>query len=853
MSVAPRQRRSAPAAPTAASGPLSGYPAPVWVARHLERLLTLERPVALLGGEGAGVPFLLDALRAHERVAWFHLTAAQADDAVAQGNALAAAVNRTLGAPLLPTALPIAAHLSTLERHRADVLPLALALTLEHPVPTTVDALLALHAVGYRVILDVRGETAPLRDALARCLLLSRAALAVSAEEARAAAPAALSDAEVERLRCDADAAFGTLLGRLNAAAGVPRPLVPAPDGWLVDRSEAELVEPQTLLGSLVRQGQLIEALEFAALSVSQAVDELLRDAGPRYQGDGLLARLHLLLSALPEPYRLRERVLEWRLVAALAVGEVPAVAPDVDAHLERYHAPSLRARRAGTLPHSRGFVLAEQALRAARTPLTLWQYGRLHPDPAQALDHLHASVRLAEEVGGHYEVVRSAGAYGVKLVHAGEFARGAAWLRWALDVFDQAQLRDGARRLLLSNDLAVARIMCGDLVGVRGPLEDALAMADAALPSVATLLRSTLAWFELAEGQPTRALEHMQAVYRASGRALRARYAYQLVRVLNELGQGDEALRVADDAVAIAEHGEPHERLEALLARGMARAAASAAGSATVAAHDGGRDDLLAVVVAAEPVMEQRLAAALHLLLVSDGAAHLLPAGVSDVLAAMPEAAARVLSGPARCFEGVWATLRGATPALELSFLGAVTCRWQGREVVLARRLAEAAFALVLHPDGIGRDQLNDFLTGEARRGYAPSAVRALMTRLRALLPVSDAPYRFEVPFRCDVGELRDHLTHGRIRPAVALLRGRLLPESDAPGVDEVRLVLEEELRQAALQAADPDALFELSERLGDDLECWEATVAALAPGDPRVALARARVRRLERAYGVA
>ncbi|HNQ99494.1 MAG TPA: hypothetical protein PKN52_05805 [Trueperaceae bacterium] len=51
-------------------------------------------------------------------------------------------------------------------------------------------------------------------------------------------------------------------------------------------------------------------------------------------------------------------------------------------------------------------------------------------------------------------------------------------------------------------------------------------------------------------------------------------------------------------------------------------------------------------------------------------------------------------------------------------------------------------------------------------------------------------------------------------------------------------------------LESADADVLCELAERLGDDLECWEAAERTLLPGDPRLTVARARVRRLRLAY---
>ena len=812
----------------------------MWLSRQLDAVTAARRPVALLGGEAYGVPFVLDALRERERLAWCRLGRQADADPVAQGNALARAVNEVLGAPLLPSALPFRAHLQALRRHRADVLPLRIALTVSAPHVALIDGLLDLHHAGFGVVLDLRhGST---QDAvLERCEVFGHEALAIRADEARAALPAGLDAASVAALLDASGGRIGTLLAEGHRMAGVPRVLVPDPAGALVDAAEAEAIEPAHLLQALRREGDHLAALELAVLRVPQAVEEIVRQAGPRYQEEGLLARLHLLLSAVPEPYALRERVLEWRLVAALAVGDLSATLSDVDAHLQVHAAPALRARRAGTLPHGRGFAEAEAAATAKRTPLTLWQYGRLHPNPERGLELLRESVQLAEDVGSRYEVVRNASSFAVKLVHVGEFARGAAWARWALDVFDQEQLRDGARRLTLVNDLAVARIFSGDLAGLRGTLEDAQAMVEGSLPNVATWFRSTLAYLELAEGRPEAALALLDATYHGSPRRTRARYAYQLVRVLAELGRHADAATVAADAVEIGANGEPHERLEGLLARGIARACAGDAGAC---------DDLIEVVMAPEVVMEQRLGAALHYLLASGGAAHNLPFDVVDALRGLHPVALRVLTGPEERFVGVWSTLAGSSAQLELGFLGRTTCRYRDGVVTLPPRLTEAALALALHPEGISRERLNAFLTPDGHPPFSPGGMRGMLTRLRALLPVSDAPYRFTVPYRADVTEARSLLATGRVREAVTLLRGRLLPDSEAPGVEEQRLALEEELRQAALHAADPDALFDLAERLGDDIECWEATAAALVAGDPRLALARARLRRLEREY---
>ena len=210
-----------------------------------------------------------------------------------------------------------------------------------------------------------------------------------------------------------------------------------------------------------------------------------------------------------------------------------------------------------------------------------------------------------------------------------------------------------------------------------------------------------------------------------------------------------------------------------------------------------------------------------------------------------------RVLSGPERLFASVWSTLGSQAASLRLRFLAQeVTAVHDGVEHALPQRVAEVALAIALNREGIGRDALNSFLTPDDREPMTSGGVRGMLTRVRRHLPVSDAPYRFEAPYTVDVLQLREHLAHGRVREAVSMYRRPLLPLSEAPGVVEERESLEEELRQAVLQSRDPDALCELAERLGDDLELWSTAAEALWPNDPRLAVARARVSRLEESY---
>ncbi|WP_172957344.1 hypothetical protein [Thermus scotoductus] len=166
-----------------------------------------------------------------------------------------------------------------------------------------------------------------------------------------------------------------------------------------------------------------------------------------------------------------------------------------------------------------------------------------------------------------------------------------------------------------------------------------------------------------------------------------------------------------------------------------------------------------------------------------------------------------------------------------------------------LGPRGTEALALLLAHKEGLSGEALAEALYGEPNLG----ALKALLHRLRGKdLRVSCAPYRLATPPPSDLSAFLKALSQGDLEGALALYRGPLLPWSQAPGVEELRLELEEALRQAVLASGRLDLLLTLAERLGEDLELWEALLERLPPEDPRLPIAQARVARLRREYGV-
>ena len=166
-----------------------------------------------------------------------------------------------------------------------------------------------------------------------------------------------------------------------------------------------------------------------------------------------------------------------------------------------------------------------------------------------------------------------------------------------------------------------------------------------------------------------------------------------------------------------------------------------------------------------------------------------------------------------------------------------------------LGPRGTEALALLLAHEAGLSGEALGEALYGEPN----PGALKALLHRLREKgFRIACSPYRLENPPPSDLRAFLRALSRGDLEEALALYQGPLLPWSQAPGVEELRLELEEALRQAVLAQGDTENLFLLAERLGEDLEVWEALLERLPSQDPRLPIVRARVARLRREYGV-
>jgi transcriptional regulator of acetoin/glycerol metabolism len=173
-----------------------------------------------------------------------------------------------------------------------------------------------------------------------------------------------------------------------------------------------------------------------------------------------------------------------------------------------------------------------------------------------------------------------------------------------------------------------------------------------------------------------------------------------------------------------------------------------------------------------------------------------------------------------------------------------------------LRLRHAEILLLLTLNSHGLTSEQLAIELHD---RETAPVTLRAELSRLRDLLArhatveLASRPYRLVGELSSDVAELRRLLNRGAYRRALGTYAGPVLPESVAPGVEATRERVRRELRSCLLAVRDPDLLWTFGNGPdgSDDLEVWEACLAALPAGSRRIPVVAARVRHLHEELG--
>lgn len=168
-----------------------------------------------------------------------------------------------------------------------------------------------------------------------------------------------------------------------------------------------------------------------------------------------------------------------------------------------------------------------------------------------------------------------------------------------------------------------------------------------------------------------------------------------------------------------------------------------------------------------------------------------------------------------------------------------------------LSARHAEILVMLAVHRQGLSSERLAALVYGED----AEATLRPEMVRLRKVLertaphlvPTS-RPYRLPADLETDAHQVVSLLDRGAHRVALAAYRGRVLPDSFAPGVEEFRESVRTALREALLAEASVDVLLAYADtdEGAADADVLRLALSMLPARSPKRAGLVARLERL-------
>ncbi|MDZ7801536.1 MAG: hypothetical protein U5K81_12190 [Trueperaceae bacterium] len=643
--------------------------------------------------------------------------------------------------------------------------------------------------------------------------------------------------------------AYEEVLATINLATGHRPPPRPSPHG-VVSSQRSPLTKNQQL-EVLIQEERWIDAFELATVRDDKTALHILTESADAYFARGepgrLLPHVRKLVSQNPE----HANAMYWLFQAYVALGRLNEVERRVERFLKRHQAPTLAASYASVARPPNAVTMAVQAVDRLRVPETLASLGFLwahNGEAARGISLLREAFEGYRQSHRYHRAIQLANSIGSCYVSLGDHRRALYWGRWGMAELYRRGIREELLRLSCTNLVAYASLLVGELQEGQELLRWVkITPSDDSLPPTLEGLVTTIGDYNVVEGNAETALFWYRRIYAQYFDRLPG-YATQLaVRGLLHAGRLDEAkvcLNVALEAVA-----PPDSTQQARL---------NVVRTVIEASYPEGAFPEERALLEHESVQEDAVLRAEYLIARSSiqyrsgnlaGAEATLSAH-RDVFGSLGRSGWVLLGPPGAPIDTLRSLIGIARPAeRHLLVLNDRSLLKEGHPERLSRRYAELLTLLLLNPEGLTGEALLLELYGDAG---SLSSLKAIVSRCRKVVGIDSAPYRLAEQLTSDLTDIEAHLRAGRLREALELYKGPLLPESEAPGIQRARERIDEALRQAALHANEGELVLRLARKWPDDLELWERAAELFPKSDPTYPLVRARVRRIRGEWGL-
>lgn len=814
-----------------------------WPQRVATLLRESPRLAYLAASRDSGVEYAIRHLETTEMPVvwvWFEHEV----DSLGVANELSRALHQALGSPLFGQGFSLSDGLAVMRREISRLAPLQFIVGwLEH-CEGLADELYHLATPPNRLLIIGSEEPTSLRSGVVR---IDDASLLMSTREALAAADGTVDRQEIIDMMLSTDGKYGAFSGLLRSKLNLPlirsRPWVAAESASHRPSGDPE---PSQVFRILVGRSRWIEALELACDAYPYGAPDVVEQAGHMLANQGAFEYLLVLLGRLPSDVKKDPRIAYWLWTAATATNRFRSMRRFADAELSG--APELRAALAVQRPNGELAAETLAALEAKESPVTLRARAfamAFEGDRERPIRLFRRAMRQAEDIGADHLVVACAIDIANQETALGRYVTGSEWACWAHSEFHRRGLREELRRQTAITGTVYPRILSGatdeipDLLEALGPYSGRLGVP------VYESVASTLGDWEFVNRRFEQALSHYLKVQELASLDQRASAALDVIRCHIAMDNEQAAIELANSVHALARSSSRQERAFAELGMGIAlhRVSPDLAKARLYTAIE-------ALGSSCFVVLQAQAAIWLALVMIEAGdlqsareALELGRVGLTE----LGDSGWQLLSawhGRYRDAQTLW---QSDTGLIEILTLGDQRLRGSGGGKMLSLRFCEILVLLAQHPEGLRSQRLQLMLFGD---GGTVSNIKATMSKLRRVVPITPSPYRIGCKFRIDCLELLGLLSVGRLQQALSLYRGPLLPESEAPAIRELRAVIDEGLRGAVIESGDPEVLIHFATTLGDDLEVWERAKASLLPDDHRRPLVNARIRRIRASW---
>ncbi|MBW6454336.1 MAG: hypothetical protein K0A98_00490 [Trueperaceae bacterium] len=783
---------------------------------------------------------------------WIALGPSDVDDAVSVGNRLVSAFEHTYRTEFLGLGAPVGHVVAKLQKYQRVLGPNVVIVSAAHRNPAAVASMRTLAGFGSSLILIVDEDTPDVVTAAWKPERVSEAEqFALTIGEATEIAHGTIPPDRVPEVLLRCGGRFVPFSNAVRGLSGLPPLHDPVPNGLAANELASSGVPAEMVLSALRRRNEHIEAFEYAVRNAPGLAADAIRDAAPQYIASGMARRMLRQIELLPIAERRRsDDLMRWWFAASISENSNGSVRTEVEQVLELREAAELRALYAAAFPGPELLRETKRALVSLRTPVTLRMHGfalGMQSVGDAGIAFLLKALRLSEALADPDQVVGAATDIANYYLRRGHYQDGAEWASWAVEQHYSLRGKDELRRLAAVGLLAFARILVEDFVGLESLLDELKAAKDQIGGPTSEVINSTLGDWAVVCGDFVTAEKHYRLnIERLPGEQYHLA-ALDLVPVLRALGKDAEAMMIGRRVRSLTRDADEISR-----ALGMLAHALSIADINNILAE---RDLEHVCKVLGSGAVAHRLAQAsvalAHVKLSQGdliGARRALQTG-NPGLKGLGQSGWQLLSASGTKLDEMLALYRGESASLGLSFLGDTVYTFGADVDRLTKQNAECVAVIATSRQDLNLERLAIALYGE---DGSVGTAKARVSRLRSTIPLTSRPYRIAVPFRADFLDLIEHLEQGRVRQALSLYRGPLLPDSEAPAVVELREYIDESLRQAVLASGDHEAMLELAKRTDDqDLELLEAAARHMPQNDPQSPLLRARIRQIRRDWG--